>query len=971
MQSGETESAVSLGRKALRDARELVASKDTAVASLVHRLAKKYRALEEYELAEKCYEVNVRIRKQVLGSDHVDVATALNGLALAVWQLGKTDEAEALNREALAIRERHLPNDHPHIGESLTNLGNVLLDQRQYKEAQELLTRALVIDRKNLGDRHLTVALSQLNLGNAFFAQADYNHAEEYYLKALSIREELLGKRHRDVAQIYDNLGACYEEQGRSAEAETYYKKALTIFRDTSSGGKRDLAICLDNLGIVYTKMHKLDLAEKYLGEALELRERIFHGDNPEVAVSYANLAQLLTLRGRHSEAESLFLRAIPASNDHERLSIMNALADLYRDNGRFAQAESLYKETELLWRRSSGVAHPHLADFLESYSLYFRHRGNTAKATEYARSAVHMRRELFSIGASVMSERDALTYFTFTKNSLSNYLSSTFTGKRGFRESGSLYNFVLASKGAVSDLVFERRRAQRVLENPSVATLHKRLRNAQIALVRIYSGEIESASPAMHKRMLDSLSAICNKLESQIARRSALFRKQKEHANVNVRRIASLLPEHSTLVEYLKWEYRSLNPDTLIAHYLAIVLDRRNKPFVADLGEADKIDRAINLYRQHLIRLSEKLAAGGLPVTESDQAEYTSIAAVLYKLLWQPLETHIRDHATVFIAPDGGLNLVSFAGLVDDNGKYLVERYPLHYLSAGRDLVGLQEGVSSGIGLVAFGDPDYDAPVAARFAEEKETRNGPDAAQRSGSVRSACGSLAEIRVPRLYNTRREVETIAQYWRQDNRGEPAVIYTDARASEENFKTSSQGRRVLHLATHGYFVQSKCLPERQRKSIGSDAAYTGENPLLLSGLFLAGANLHGAGSDDVQAEDGIVSALEVSEMDLRGVELVVLSACETGLGEVRDGEGVYGLRRAFQLAGVRTVVSALWRVPDSETGMLMKAFYAQKGTTYPELMQKAALQHLHDLKAIGRPTHPYSWAGFIATGDWRR
>lgn len=131
------------------------------------------------------------------------------------------------------------------------------------------------------------------------------------------------------------------------------------------------------------------------------------------------------------------------------------------------------------------------------------------------------------------------------------------------------------------------------------------------------------------------------------------------------------------------------------------------------------------------------------------------------------------------------------------------------------------------------------------------------------------------------------------------------------------------------------------------------------------------NLHGAGSDDVQAEDGIVSALEVSEMDLRGVDLVVLSACETGLGEVRDGEGVYGLRRAFQLAGVRTVVSALWQVPDSETHMLMKTFYAQKGTTYPELMQKAALHHLHDLRVIGRPTHPYSWGGFIATGDWRK
>jgi CHAT domain-containing protein len=161
-----------------------------------------------------------------------------------------------------------------------------------------------------------------------------------------------------------------------------------------------------------------------------------------------------------------------------------------------------------------------------------------------------------------------------------------------------------------------------------------------------------------------------------------------------------------------------------------------------------------------------------------------------------------------------------------------------------------------------------------------------------------------------------------------------------------------------------------LPKQQRKSFSPDATYTGENPLLLSGLFLAGANLHGEGTEDMQAEDGIVSAMEVSAMDLSGTDLVVLSACETGLGEVRQGEGVYGLRRAFQAAGSRTVVSALWRVPDTETKTLMKTFYAQKGTTYPELMQNVALQHIHDLRLIGRPTHPYSWGGFIATGDWR-
>ncbi len=811
-----------------------------------------------------------------------------------------------------------------------------------------------------------------MNLGNAFYAQADYNHAEEYYKKALDTRGEQLGKQHPEVAQLYDNLGNCYYDQGRTVEAEMLYKKALTIFRDTSGGGKRDLAICLENLGIVCTEMHKLEQAEHYLVQALELRKRIFQSDNPEIAVSYVNLAEVLSLRGRHVEAESLYARAIPISNDHERLPMITGLANLYRDNAGYAKAESLYRYAETLWHRFSGVSHPQMADFLESYSVFFRHRNNTSKAEAYARSALRMRKELFTIGASVLSERDALTYSSFAGRSLSNYLSCTFKGKRNFTERDVLSDLVLSSKGGVSDLVLTRRRKGRALEDSSGAAIENRLRGAQVSLVRLYGGEIGNMGQAEHKHRIDSLSILCNELESQIVRRSASFRRKKDYENVSTRRIASLLPPRSTLVEYLRWDYLTLKSDTPIAHYLAIVLDRRSRPYIVDLGKADRIDRAVNRYRQHLIMLAEKLAKSGLPVNKHDQAEYASAALALYKLIWQPVESHIKDQATVFIAPDAGLNLVSFAGLTNETGEYLIEKYPLHYLSAGRDLIRLKNRETSGSGLIAFGDPDYDAPVAMRLGEGKKISVNPSAEQSNASnVRSGCGTLSEIKVGRLFNTRQEVESIAEYWKQDYQTEPAVIYTDARASEDNFKMNSHSKRVIHLATHGYFIQSTCLPKQQRKSLRSDVTYTGENPLLLSGLFLAGANLHGAGTEDMQAEDGIVSALEVSAMDLSGADLVILSACETALGEVKQGEGVYGLRRAFQIAGARTVVSALWRVPDSETKTLMKTFYAQKGTTYPELMQKVALQHIRDLKLIGRPTHPYSWGGFIATGDWRR
>ncbi|MEO8168049.1 MAG: CHAT domain-containing protein, partial [bacterium] len=327
----------------------------------------------------------------------------------------------------------------------------------------------------------------------------------------------------------------------------------------------------------------------------------------------------------------------------------------------------------------------------------------------------------------------------------------------------------------------------------------------------------------------------------------------------------------------------------------------------------------------------------------------------------------------TLFIAPDGALNLISFAGLMDPKGKYLIENHPIHYLSAGRDLIRIsQDSSASGTGLLALGDPDYDATAGQRLLKGREfalnTTQSEVATTRN--VRSSCEALSEMKVSRLPNTKAEVENIAGYFPSSD------LFEGRSASEENFKKNAPGRKAIHIATHGYFISGEC----QEKLNKNSDTFVGENPLLQSGLLLAGANLHGSDIKNNEAEDGIVTALEVSAMDLRGVDLVVLSACETGLGKVKQGEGVYGLCRAFQLAGAKTVVSSLWQVPDRETTKMMIQIYERMSDlrkkhsghseTYPQLMQQVILKRIAELRDRGRPTHPYTWGGFIATGDWR-
>jgi CHAT domain-containing protein len=228
---------------------------------------------------------------------------------------------------------------------------------------------------------------------------------------------------------------------------------------------------------------------------------------------------------------------------------------------------------------------------------------------------------------------------------------------------------------------------------------------------------------------------------------------------------------------------------------------------------------------------------------------------------------------------------------------------------------------------------------------------------------------ILEETVSPLPGTRKEVELISSNWKESI-GEPLFAHFGREASEDVFKSEAPGKRVIHVATHGYYLEGTCEPEQPKIGFESDIGFVGENPLLLSGLFFAGANLHGEVADSLGIDDGILTAYEVSAMDLSGTEMVVLSACETGLGKVEEGEGIYGLRRAFQMAGARTVISALWPVSDEATADMMSHLYEREDESIPETMHRIQMERIRELRKAGLPDHPYTWAGFIAIGDWR-
>jgi CHAT domain-containing protein len=298
-----------------------------------------------------------------------------------------------------------------------------------------------------------------------------------------------------------------------------------------------------------------------------------------------------------------------------------------------------------------------------------------------------------------------------------------------------------------------------------------------------------------------------------------------------------------------------------------------------------------------------------------------------------------------VLLAPEDMLNLVPFGALVDEQDRYLVERFTFSYLASGRDLLRPQGGIKPRGPALIIADPAFGLDAA-----------GSAATQAPEGARSR--SFAGLRFDRLPGT------VAEAQRLKSILPDAKVLTGEQATETAAKQVA-GPRILHIATHGFFLQDATLDpsgHAKRSLSVTSAAVPEENPMLRSGLVFAGVNRLSSGVDD-----GVLTALEAAGLDLGGTKLVVLSACETGLGQVRNGEGVFGLRRAFTVAGAESLLMSLWQVADEATKDLMIGYYTRlaRGEGRAEALRQTQLAMLKDAKQ----SHPFFWASFIPSGEW--
>lgn len=910
------------------------------VARSLYNLAWLAQVKEEFAKSESLYRRVLDIQERALGPDHPEVATTLNDLALLYNETGDFDQSIRVNERVLAIREKALGPDDRGVAKALNNVGLAYGYKGDYPQAETYMRRALRIWEKALGPDHPDVAFAIDGLAQVLYFNGDYASAEPLYLRALAIREKALGPDHTDLGTTLNNLAALYRQKGDYAKAEALGLRDLAITEKRLGPSHASTAPTLVNLASTYELKGEFDKAEPLYRRALAIQQTSLGPAHLSVGVTMNRLAQFLSNSGRApAEAEALFQQALTiveravGPDNPGVAAAYSGLAALSERKGDLASAEQFYQRALTIQEKAYGPAHAALARTLERLSSIARANGDAARAVALLTQAFAIRARDLDRNLVAGSERQKLAYLNLFAEDTDRAVSLHATQAPRDPEALRLaFTTVLDRKGRAVDATSDNIATVRAHASPDDRALFDRLSAARsrLAMVTLRG---PAGTGAAYQFQLTRLRDEVDRLESTIGARSAAFRALSRP--VTLEAVQSEIPQGAVLVEFTLYRDRGATAGPPPApHYAAYLLPDRGEAQWVDLGDAAAIDRAVAVWRRAL--------------ADPNRHDVRSRARALDAIVMQPVRALIGDARHLLISPDGQLNLIPFAALADEQNRYLLERYTISYLTSGRDLLRLQIPRERRGAPVIVAAPEFGEPALAAATSTTSSRARVDDSKIFFGPLP--GAAAELRA---------IKALLP---------AATVLTGGQATEAALRRVS-GPRILHIATHGFFLdgtaESAPMPRPATGVAGPRpgkwVAWT-DNPLLRSGLALAGANQGRSGADD-----GVLTALEAAGLDLWGTQLVVLSACDTGVGEVHNGDGVYGLRRALVLAGSETQMMSLWPVSDRSTLDLMIAYYTRltQSAGRADALRQAQLRLLRD----SARSHPYYWAGFIQSGEW--
>jgi CHAT domain-containing protein/tetratricopeptide (TPR) repeat protein len=881
-----------------------------------------------YDKAEPLYVRALDITEKALGPRHPDVARSLSDLGKLHALRGAYDKAEALHARALDIFEKALGSMHPDVAQSLSDLAIVYWWQGKYGDAEALHTRALDIAENAFGPMHIDVARSSNNLAMVLVDQGAYGKAEPRFLRALEIFEQALGPAHPRVATILFNLAALYWYQGAYQNAESNLIRALDVFEKALGPMHPNLGYSLHSLAVLYHIQGAYAKAQPLYDRALDIAEKALGPTHPEVGKLLINIAGHYQDQGKYRKAEPLLVRALEICEKTlgpmhpEVAAALRGLAAIYRYQREYAKAEPLLVRSLDIFEKTLGPMHPKLALSLHALAELYWAQGMSDKAEPVLSRVAAIREDQLRIELPRLAEPRKRAVMTLLQDESDGAVSLHAHGlPRSDRALDLAVTTVLRRKGRILDSLVGSEAALRAHLTPQLRAQFDQLDRARSELV----AQLYTRRDTTDRAAIAAVRTRIDELESALSAASAEFRAQSEP--VTVANVQAAIPPEAALVELVRYQRfePQKRPPSQEGRYAAYIVTRHGPVRWIALGPAAPIDA----------RVDEMLAAMG------DRVPGARAKAALRRLdalVLAPIRARLAGVSHLIIAPDGKLNLVPFEALLDERERYAMDSYLISYATTGRDLLRFAAPVQPRSPAVIVAGPDY------------------------GPLPEDAGAIKFVPLAEALG---EAADLQRYF-------PTPPLTGEHATKSALKKLA-GPAMLHVVTHGFYAQQRAKPPMPAvrgvsremfadPNSGLPAPPRPDDPayaLDRAGLAMAGAN---------QGPDGIVTAREIAGFDLRGTQLVVLSACETGVGAVPSGDGVYGMRRALVLAGAASQLVSLWDVDDASTRALMRDFYAElaRGTGRAEALRSAKRQ----LMRQPRYAHPHYWAAFIPAGDWQ-
>ncbi len=1010
-QQGRASDAVPIAERVLRELPVYLGQFHPDFATSLDIIAGWFTNVGDYPRAEPLFREAITIGEKVLGKEHPEYATSLNNLAELYRTMGDFPRAEPLNRQALGIYEQVLGKEHAAYANSLNNLATLNSAMGNYAFAEPLFREAIVIREEVRGKEHPDYATSLNSLAQLYSAIGDYARAEPLNRQALWIYEQSLGKEHLAYAHSLNSLAVLYNEMGDYPRAEPLYREALGIRERV--GGKEHPAYAnsLNNLALLYKNMSDFGRAETLYREALTIREKVLGKEHPNYATSLNNLASLYSAMNDYARAEMLYREAITIGEkvlgkEHPNYATsLNNLAQLYHFMDDYARAEPRFLEAMTIRKRVLATKHPDYATSLNNLATLYHDMGDYMRAKPLYQDAVDISLLHLEKTSAIQSESQQLQMAMSVEFYFTNYLTSIAESK------GAAVDVMVRAlqwKGAI----FARQRLMRLAretDDPKILSLLDELNSTSSRLATLTMAVLNNSQQReTWRRQVDELSENRERIERDLNAQSEAFRAIKSAAKIHVDQLRGALPADTALVDLHEYSRKSERTNEYgvpqyDAAYCALVLRDGHPVELVELGYKEEVDQLIGEWRQQFATAS---AVGSNPAPE------------LRRLLWEPLSEKLEGINTVLISPEGAIGTLPLYALPGKKlGTYLIEEVAIVTTTFPQLLPELMrendQELTYQMELLLVGDVDFDnrsSSSSVIVSNKGNTDNQNSSSEQEDSqtlvamtvtaprARSAVRGDGLARYDHLPGTKVEIEQIAKSYQRLFSSNAIQTLVGMEATKQQFHLLAPQCRYLHIATHGFFAPEKIKSAKtvtvsdNSRIIGDSmgqAPVVGVNPGLLSGLAFAGAN---QSVDPLAGDNSILSAMEVGEMNLSSVELAVLSACETGLGQVAGGEGVLGLQRAFQLAGARTTVTSLWRVDDHATQVLMSRFYHnlwEKKLGKVEALREAQLWMLRqpdEVKAeIGKLrggedeladttdqsyASPKYWAAWVLSGDWR-